>query len=283
MIWARAEVSTPIDPLLAPRLSAEQLSLLRREGEVRPTAAGQVLFREGDRSYDFIVVLSGAVTVFDHPAGVERELATGGPGEFVAELNILTGERLFTTAVAREPGSVLVVPVNRLRALLARDQALGDLIVQTVFRRRQWLAQVRAGLRIVGPRSSPDTRRLREFAAGDRLAHVFLDVDTDPSAGVVRDHHGLGAGDTPVVVMRGGELLRNPSNAELAAAAGFGSRPAPGAVYDLVVVLAGPAGLAASVYGASEGLATATIGGRGSAARSGPRRGSRTTSGSPSG
>jgi hypothetical protein len=84
-----------------------------RYGQERPTTTGQVLFREGDRAYDFIVVLSGAVGVVDHKAGVERELATLGPGRFVAELNIMTGERVFATAVVREPGLVLVVPVDR--------------------------------------------------------------------------------------------------------------------------------------------------------------------------
>ena len=86
------------------RLTSEQIDLLRREGEVRPTVAGEVLFREGDHGYDFIVILAGQVAVLDHQAGVERELATGGPGEFVAELNLLTGERLFTTAVVTQAG-----------------------------------------------------------------------------------------------------------------------------------------------------------------------------------
>ena len=81
------------------RLTGEQIALLRREGAVRPVAAGEILFREGDRGYDFIVILTGRVALVDHQAGTERELATGGPGEFVAELNLLTGERLFTTAV----------------------------------------------------------------------------------------------------------------------------------------------------------------------------------------
>ncbi len=166
----------PVDPLLAPHLTAGQLALLRRYGEVRPTAAGQMLFREGDRGYDFIVILSGTVTIVDHQAGAERELATGGPGEFLAELNILTGERLFTTAVVKEPGSILVVPVGRLQALIGRDQELGDLILQTVLRRRQWLFQARAGMRIVGSRSSPDGRRLREFAARNRLPYVWVDL-----------------------------------------------------------------------------------------------------------
>jgi thioredoxin reductase (NADPH) len=246
------------DPFLAPRLNAEQLALLRRYGQERPTTAGQMLFREGDRGYDFIVVLSGAVTVVDHEAGVVRELATEGPGEFLAELNILTGERLFATAVVREPGSVLAVPVDRLQEVIAQDQALSDLVVQTILRRRQWLAQERAGLRIVGSLSSPDARRLREFAARNRLPHVWVDLDADPAAGAVLGHHGLSPGDTPV-----GEVLRNPSNTQLARAAGFGTGAVPGQSFDVAVVGAGPAGLAASVYGASEGLATAVIDGLG--------------------
>jgi thioredoxin reductase (NADPH) len=252
-----------MDPLLAPRLNGEQVALLREYGEVRSTFAGQELFREGDRSYDFIVVLSGSVTVFDHQAGARRELVTGGPGEFVAELNILTGERLFTTAVVKEPGSILVVPVARLQEVLGRDQTLGDLVVQTVFRRRQWLAEERAGMRIVGSRASVDVRRLLEFAARNRLPHVWLDVESNPMAAVVLEHHRLRAADTPIVVMRGGEVLHDPSNAELARAAGFGSGPTPDRTYDVVVIGAGPAGLAASVYGASEGLATAAMDGFG--------------------
>jgi thioredoxin reductase (NADPH) len=86
-LTTKAAPTPPVDPLLAPRLTEGQLALLRRYGEARATVAGQVLFREGDRGYDFIVILSGAVTVVDHQAGVMRELATGGPGEFVAELN----------------------------------------------------------------------------------------------------------------------------------------------------------------------------------------------------
>jgi thioredoxin reductase (NADPH) len=258
---ASAGPDLPIDPLLAVRLSTEQLALLRRHGEVRTTVVGQELFHEGDLSYDFIVILSGTVAVVDNQAGVRRELAVGGPGEFVAELNILTGERLFTTTVVREPGSILVVPVGQLRELIEQDQALGDLVLQTTFRRRQWLAQARAGLRIIGSRSG--TRRLREFATRNRLPHVWLDVDTDPAAKVVLDHRGHSASDTPIVVLRGGQLLRNPSTAELARAAGFGSGPVPNKTYEVAVIGAGPAGRAAAVYGASEGLATDLIDGLG--------------------
>jgi thioredoxin reductase (NADPH) len=257
----KAPPPPPVDPLLAPRLTAAQLALLRGYGEERPTVAGQVLFREGDRGYDFMVILAGTVTVVDHQAGVMRELATGGPGEFIAELNILTGERLFTTAVVKEPGSVLVVHVDRLQEVIAQDQQLADLILQTVIRRWQWLLQARAGLRIVGSRDSPDARRLREFATRNRLPYVWVDQDANPVAAEVLGHHGIGPEETPIVVMRGGEVLRNPSNNELARAAGFGTDTMADGIFDVAVIGVGPPGLAASVYGASEGLATAVIDG----------------------
>jgi thioredoxin reductase (NADPH) len=251
------------DPYLSPPVDAEQLALLCRYGQEQLTTAGQVLFREGDRAYDFIVVLSGAVTMVEQEAGAVRELATLGPGRFVAELGILTGQRGHATAVVREPGSVLMITADRLQEVIAQDQELADLIVQTALRRRQWLLQHRAGLQIIGSRSSPDARRLREFAARNRLLHVWVDLDSDPAAGVVLAHHGLSPGDAPVVVMRGGEVLRNPSNGQLARAAGFDTGAVPRKTFDVAVVGAGPAGLAASVYGASEGLPTAVIDGMG--------------------
>jgi len=201
--------------------------------------------------------------VVDHEAGVMRELTTLGPGRFVAELNIMTGERVFATAVVREPGLVLVVPVDRLQEVIAQDQQLADLIVQVILRRRQWFLQQRAGLQIFGSRTSPDARRLQEFATRNRLLHVWVDLDTDPAAGAVLAQQGLDPSDAPVVLMRGGEVLRNPSNSQLARAAGLGTAAVPAKTFDVAVVGAGPAGLAASVYGASEGLATAVIDGLG--------------------
>jgi thioredoxin reductase (NADPH) len=251
------------DPFLSPPLDGEQLALLRRYGHEQSTRAGQVLFREGDRAYDFIVVLSGTVSVVDHDAGATRELATLGPGRFVAELNILTGGRVFATAVVREPGSVLVVPVDRLQEVIAKDQQLSEVIVQVILRRRQWFVQQRAGLQILGSRTSPDTRRLREFAAHNRVPHVWVDLDNDPGAGAMLAQHGLDPRDAPIVMMRGGEVLRNPSNSELARAAGLGTAVVPTKIFDVAVIGAGPAGLAASVYGASEGMATAIIDGIG--------------------
>lgn len=237
------------DPLLAPVLSDEQITLLRRYGEVRPTVVGQELFRGGDRGYDFIVILSGTVTLYDDQPEGRRELVTGGAGQFIAELGVLTGERLFTTAVVREPGAILVVPVARLRTVIAQDQTISDLILQTGFRRRTWLTRAHVGVHIAGSRQSPDTRRLIDFATRNHLLHVWVDAD-DPAA-------------TPQVIPSTGEVLDNPSNAELSRAAGFGTVPTPGHLYDLVVVGSGPAGLAASVYASADGLDTAMLDGLG--------------------
>jgi thioredoxin reductase (NADPH) len=255
--WADSRTSAG-DGTSAP-LAEQHLALLRSVGEVRATVAGEVLFREGDRGYDFIVILAGAVTIVDHQAGVERVLASGGPGEFVAELNLLTGERLATTAVVTAPGEVLVVPRRDLQALISQDQAFGDLLVRAMFARREWLAEQRTGLRIIGSRSSADTRALIEFAVRNRLPHVWLDTDADPNADAVLARHAVPRDELPIVVMRGGDVLRHPSNTELARAAGLGTSPDPGRTYDVAIIGGGPAGLAAAVYGASEGLSTALV------------------------
>ena len=139
------------------------MALLRRVGEVPPAVAGQVLFREGDRGSDFIVVLLGRVTIVDHQAGAERELLTAGPRQFAAEPNLLTGERLFTTAVVTEPGTVLMVPRAHWGADRG-DQALGELILQAVLAWREWLARRQAG--------GPAGRRVAVLAADQPPAGV---------------------------------------------------------------------------------------------------------------
>jgi thioredoxin reductase (NADPH) len=251
------------DPYLSPPLSGEQIELLRAYGQERATTVGEVLFREGDLAYDFIVIVSGAVAVVDHEAADERELATLGPGRFLAELSLLTGERVFATAVVTEAGSILAVPVERLQDLITQDQQLSDVIMQVMLRRRQWFIEQRAGLQIVGSPTSIEARRLHEFAARNRLPHVWVDVDSDPTAGALLAQQGLAADDAPIVLIRGGEVLRNPSIRQLARAAGFGTDIVPQTMFDVAVVGAGPAGLAASVYGASEGLATTVLDGIG--------------------
>lgn len=240
-------------------LTDDHIAVLRRIGEVRPTQAGEVLFREGGRECDFLAILSGQVKLCDHQAGVERDLVTWGARDFIAGLGLFTGEHLFATGVVAEPGEVLVVPADKLQRLISRDQVLGDLIVRTALARRDWVLKTRAGLRIIGSRSQPDTHRLLEFAERNRLPHVWLDLDADPAADVLLRRHDTPCDQTPVVVMRGGQTLCNPSNAQLARAAGIGTAPKPGLTYDVAIIGAGPAGLAAAVYGASEGLSTVVV------------------------
>jgi thioredoxin reductase (NADPH) len=242
-----------------PRLSDGQLATLQRYGAVEPTTAGQVLFAAGDPGYDLIVLLGGRVEVSVVHEGKPWPIATAGPRDFLAELNLLTGQRVYFTGVVTQAGSIVRVPRDRVGEVIDRHGDLGAFLLQEMFRRRQIFLQSRAGVQIVGSRYSPDTQRLREFATRNRLAHAWIDLDNDPSAAALLDSAGVHPGDTPVVLSGGTGVLRNPSNARFARAVGITSEPAPGRTYDLLVIGAGPGGLAAAVYGASEGLATAAV------------------------
>jgi thioredoxin reductase (NADPH) len=239
-----------------PRLSAEQIARLETRGERRETHAGDVLYREGDSHCDFFVVLAGLVAIVEDYLDDEHEVALHGPGRFLGELNLLTGESVFVSAVVREPGEVLVVPIPALRELMSRDVALGDLILRAYLIRRSILIEIGAGMRIIGSRFSDDTRRLREFAARNRIPHKWIDLDADAKAEELLRQLGVRPDDTPIVICPSHAVLRNPTNAEVARAIGLPTPPPPDDVCDLVVLGAGPAGLAAAVYGASEGLGT---------------------------
>jgi thioredoxin reductase (NADPH) len=242
-----------------PRLSEEQIQRLAAHGVRRPTQAGEVLFHDGDEHYDFYVVLEGMVAIVQGFGTADEELiAVHGPRRFLGELSLLTGQAAFYTAVVREPGEVLVVPVAHLRELVTLDPPLGDLILRAFLIRRELLIGLGAGLRIVGSRFSPDTLRLREFAIRNRLPHRWIDLEEDAAADGLLRELGIKPEETPVVVW-GREVMRNPSNADLARKIGMPAPRRSQAVRDLIVVGAGPAGLAAAVYGASEGLETVTL------------------------
>ena len=238
-----------------PRLTSSQIEAFARSGRRRTVDAGAVLFREGDERYDFFVVLEGKVAATQREGGRERVITVHGPRRFVGELGLLSGQPAFYTAVVSEPGEVLAVPCERLRLLVANDTALGDLLLRACLLRRSMLIGVGAGFRIVGSRHSPDTLRLREFAARNRLPHVWIDLEEDPAAEAVLREVGVRPEETPVLLW-GDTVLRNPGNAELARITGLRPPGDAGFEYDVVVVGAGPAGLAASVYSASEGLRT---------------------------
>jgi thioredoxin reductase (NADPH) len=244
-----------------PRLTERQIELLARHGTRRPTESGELLVREGERRVDFFIVLAGTVATFarygtDH----EQPISVHGPGRFLGELSLLTGQPAFFTAVVQEPGEVLRVPVERLRALVAQDRVLGDLVLRAYLLRRELLVGLGAGLKIVGSRYVPDTLRLRDFAARNRLPHRWIDLEQDPGAEALLSQLGVAPVEAPVVIW-GDHVLRNPTNAELAAVVGLRDDAPSLALCDIVVAGAGPAGLAAAVYGASEGLATVALDG----------------------
>ncbi|MEV4936893.1 FAD-dependent oxidoreductase [Streptomyces zaomyceticus] len=243
-----------------PRLTSEQLQDLTAYGERRRAVEGEVLYREGEPFREFLVILSGAVEILhDYGGPDERTVAVHGPGRFLGELGLLEGQAAFDTAVMRRTGEVLAVPVERQRALVDRDPLLGDLILRAYLGRRYLLIGLGAGFRILGSCYSPDTLRLREFAARNRLPHRWVDLERDKEADALLSRFSIRPEETPVVLWKGERVLRNPSNAELARLIGLPAPSPDAARCDVLVVGAGPAGLAASVYGASDGLTTVTV------------------------
>src|ERR1700749_2056069 len=158
-----------------PRLSDAQIAALTGQGDRRGTQPGEILFREGERDCDFYVVLAGHVaSVEGHRTSEERIISVHGRGRFLGELSLLTGEGSFYTATALDAGEVLALPVARLRELISRDPAIGDLILRAYLLRRSILIGLGAGLRVVGSKFSPDTRRVRDFAARNRIPYRWL-------------------------------------------------------------------------------------------------------------
>ena len=239
-----------------PRLSDEQLAMLASRGSTRPTSEGEILFREGDPSCDFFVILDGLVAIVE--GDDDEVISVHGRHRFLGELNVLTGQPVFVTAVVQAPGEVLVVPADRLKDIVTGDPALGDIILRAYLIRRSILIGAGTGLRILGSRYSSNTRRLRDLAARNRIPHRFVDLEEHAEADDLLKELGVPPEETPIVLWRG-QVLRNPSSAELAGVIGLPARPPATAICDLLVVGAGPGGLAASVYGASEGLSTVTL------------------------
>jgi thioredoxin reductase (NADPH) len=242
-----------------PRLSAQYVERLRRHGTIQPLQQGDVLVTEGQRQRDFHVVLSGKVAAVEgYGSGHGRVVRVHGRNRFLDELGLLTGQPSFVSLVAVADGEVLAVPVAELTALAGQDPSFGDLVVRCFLVRRELLIGSITGIKIIGSRFSPDTRRLRELAARNRVPHTWIDLDEDPAAEGLLHGLAIDPSDTPVVIWRN-TVLRRPSNAELTRIAGLRPPEEVNATSDVVVVGAGPAGLATAVYGASEGLSTVVI------------------------
>jgi thioredoxin reductase (NADPH) len=241
----------------SPTLSTGQLATLAEVGEEHTADAGDVLFRVGDRSYPFIAILDGEVAILD-AAG--NEIVRHGASKFVGELNLLSGQTVFLTAVATEPLRYIAVDRDALRSLLFEDAPLSDVLLSTFISRREALQRVHGvGIEIVGPHSSEATRRMVDFARALRLPFHWRDPGRPDDPGAAELVKELGPDDLPLVRLPGGADLRGPTTGEVSRALGIGRELAPDEEADLLVVGAGPAGLGAAVYGASEGLDTLVI------------------------
>ena len=227
-----------------PSLSASQLSALAALGDELNAGVGDVLYRVGDPIYPFIAIREGEVAILD-AAG--NEIVRHGASSFLGELNLLSGQTVFVTAVVTEPLRYIAVDRDALRALLFEDGPLSDLVLSTFIARREALQRVQGiGLEIVGPRSSEPTMQMLDFVRANRLPFSWQDAEPPGE-------------EPPLVRIPGGTELQHPSRGEVLRALGVGRELAPGEEVDLLVVGAGPAGLTAAVYGASEGLDTLII------------------------
>ena len=217
---------------------------------------GEKLYEIGDATYPFIAILEGEVAVLD---GAGHEIVRHGASGFLGEVNLLSGQSVFVTAVVTQPLRYIALPREDLRALLFDDPSLSDLILGALVERRE-LLQRRQGIgpEIVGPRESPDTRRLLEFARAQRLPHTWVDP-TEATDGDGSGERRPSVSATALVRLPGGVELLNPSNGELSRALGIGMELAPREEVDLLIIGGGPAGLGAAVYGASEGLDTLIV------------------------
>jgi thioredoxin reductase (NADPH) len=238
-----------------PQLTAAQIARLEGHGTHRRMSAGEILFEPGDRNLPMLVVLSGSIEVVQAGMSGEVLVVVHEAGGFTGEMSTLQGIGSLVRARVREAGEVLVIPEDRLRALIQTDAELSELFMRAFILRRVGLIVSQTGdVILLGSSHSAGTLRLQQFLTRNSFPFVNLDVNTDPTVQGLLDRFHITAEDVPVVLCRGAVVLKNPSNEEVAACLGMNQQIDDDRVRDLIVVGAGPSGLAAAVYAASEGL-----------------------------
>jgi thioredoxin reductase (NADPH) len=241
-----------------PTLDDAQVATLARFGTRRLLRDGEHLFKAGDREYKFFVVERGAVEIVEHSSGETKRVTLHERHAFGGDVSLVTGRPALISGIARGDTEIFEIARDDIRRIMGERPALGDVLLRAFIARRELLvASDFQGLRVLGA-SSRDTFRIRDFLAKNQVPFTWIDVNHDPQVGALLQSFGLSEADTPVVVFGSEPLLKNPSTRELAELIGV-RRPLTQRVYDLVIVGGGPAGLAAAVYGSSEGLATAVI------------------------
>jgi thioredoxin reductase (NADPH) len=240
---------------LFPKLSAAQMDRLRRVGLARRVVKGEILVEMGTSSPPLFVVEHGALDIVRIDAGLEELITQIGQGRFSGEANMLSHQQSLFRVRATADGEVIELGHEALRRVVTTDTELSELLMRAfILRRVALIARGQGSAVIVGSQHSADTFRLREFLSRNNQPYTYLDVDRDLAVGPLLERFHVHVNDVPLVIVRGQILLKNPSTIELAEQLGLNPDVDPGAVHDVVVVGAGPAGLAAAVYAASEGL-----------------------------
>jgi thioredoxin reductase (NADPH) len=238
-----------------PALDDAQVARLKQFGEERRAEAGEILYDQGDSEHGVFVVLDGSIEIITNPNCTETVLRVLGRGAFTGEVNQLSGRRSLVQARAHESSLVLEINREKLREIMQTDVLLGETFLRAFVLRRVYLIAHSFGDAIlIGSTHSSDTLRLRAFLTRNSHPHTYIDVERDSDFQELLDHFAIKVEDIPVLICRGQLVIRNPSNAEAAACFGFNAGIDDDSIYDLIVVGAGPSGLAAAVYGASEGL-----------------------------
>jgi len=244
-----------------PVLEPQEIERVRRLGKVRSYGAGEALAKVGEKGHGLAIILTGRVDITQHDESGRREpIVTYGAGAFMGELAQLAGRPALVDAYAQAPVEALIIPPDQLRALLIAEAELGERIMRALILRRVGLIERGAGGPvIVGRAESGDVLRLQGFLRRNGHPHQRLNPETDPEAKALIERFQVDPGQLPIVLCPGGQLLRNPSETELARCIGLVGPIDPERLYDVAIVGAGPAGLAAAVYAASEGLAVLVL------------------------
>ena len=253
-------MATQVTPFIAdmrgeafPKLTPEQISRIRPLGKVRTVQAGEILFEPGVGGVPFFVVLSGSMEIVQPTLHGERVIVRHEAGNFSGEVSMVSGRRSLLRGRATASGEFLEVSGEAMRALVARDAEFSDIFMRAFILRRVILInQGEGNVILLGSRHSAQTLRLREFLTRNGYPHSYVDLDTDATSQEMLDHFHVTTQEIPVVVCNNRDVLRNPSIKELARCLGLNEHITAAEVRDVVVVGAGPAGLAAAVYAASE-------------------------------
>jgi len=238
-----------------PTLSATHVARLRNGAKVRKVEPGEVLFKPNDIDVPFFVLLSGEMEIVQPTIDGERPIVKHGPGAFTGELSMISGQRCLVTGRVTEPGEFLEIPQESLRNIVARDAELGEIFMRAfILRRVALISKGMGNVVILGSRHCANTLRLREFLSRNGHPYGYIDLDVDKTAQALLDRFEVKTGDVPVVICNGKTVLRNPTPLQLADCLGLNVSIDQAVVRDLIIVGAGPSGLAAAVYAASEGL-----------------------------